>query len=233
VLAEPDLALGDCRIEWADAASARQRGDAAMIDEPSGVHRGCREPDKSEKPGGPVMTAPTASCRSPSWKEAERCRPRRGAFAADSESSNRGAADLEAVFDVPVKVHRRCWDARAWRSRSTHARPRNGARARPQGRRGDRHSTSRPPVARRRRCAGRQARVTYRDHQGGANLMPSRLPRSTPPPNLAPARGSPAQACEHRRRSTFPRMLPTLAHAPRSRRDGRQTHSCGTDRTGT
>src|SRR4030081_445381 len=27
-----------------------------------------------------------------------------GAFAADSQSSNRGAADLEAVFDVPVKV---------------------------------------------------------------------------------------------------------------------------------
>jgi flagellar motor switch protein FliN/FliY len=26
------------------------------------------------------------------------------AFAADSESSSRGAADLEAVFDVPVKV---------------------------------------------------------------------------------------------------------------------------------
>ena len=30
--------------------------------------------------------------------------PDAAAFARDSESTNRGAADLEAVFDVPVKV---------------------------------------------------------------------------------------------------------------------------------
>ena len=49
----------------------------------------------------------TAKCRSPTWKAAAKCRPSRTpAFwlADDSEAVTRGAADLEALFDVPVQV---------------------------------------------------------------------------------------------------------------------------------
>ena len=60
------------------------------------------------------------------------------AFAAsESENPSRGAADLEAVFDVPVKVSAVLGRARM--GRIAQAWSGSGARARPQGRRGDRH----------------------------------------------------------------------------------------------
>ena len=49
----------------------------------------------------------TARCRSPIWKAAAPCRRsriRRRSRPRGEEPATRGAADLEAVFDVPVQV---------------------------------------------------------------------------------------------------------------------------------
>ena len=49
---------------------------------------------------------PTAKSRSPTWRPAAQCRPSRTPARSPraTKAINRGAADLEALFDVPVQV---------------------------------------------------------------------------------------------------------------------------------
>ena len=71
------------------------------------------------------------------------------ALAHDDDSEHdRAAADLEAVFDVPVQVSAVLGRARMDVGELLKLGPGTRARARPQGRRGDRHLRQQPLVAR-------------------------------------------------------------------------------------
>ena len=88
----------------------------------------------------------------------------------EDEQASRIAADLEAVFDVPVQV-----SAVLGRSKMDVGellRTRHGARTRPPRRRSHRHLRQQPPGgARRSRAGGRQARRDHDgNHQGGTQL---------------------------------------------------------------
>jgi hypothetical protein len=96
---------------------------------------------------------------------------------SDSESVNRGAADLEAVFDVPVQVAAVLGRAHMEVGNLLKLGPGAVLELDRKGRRGNRHlrqqSTGR---TRRSRSCGRQARRDHdRNHQGGSQLMLSSI----------------------------------------------------------
>jgi Type III flagellar switch regulator (C-ring) FliN C-term len=90
----------------------------------------------------------------------------------EPESADHNAADLEAVFDVPVKISAVLGRARMEVGELLKLGPGAVLELLPQGRRGDRHLRQQPPGRPRRGGAGRgQARHNHdRDHQGGAQL---------------------------------------------------------------
>ncbi len=90
----------------------------------------------------------------------------------EDEQASRIAADLEAVFDVPVQVSAVLGRSKMDVGELLEARPRHRARTRPPRRRSHRHLRQQPPGgAWRSRAGGRQARRDHDgNHQGGTQL---------------------------------------------------------------
>ena len=109
VLAEPEIAPGDCRIEWADGGIRRESAATeqaieeavaryldARIDNTTNARRSLEVTDERRSQAG--------AARPRKRRSAAADGPGPFGNASDAESTTRGAADLEAVFDVPVKV---------------------------------------------------------------------------------------------------------------------------------
>ena len=104
---KPDIALGDCRIEWADGGVNRDSAaaDAAIGD---AVARYVSRPQQFRRhtermPGGAKNERRWQGPAARSGKRRTR-RPTTPLAAEAEGPTARGAADLEAVFDVPVQV---------------------------------------------------------------------------------------------------------------------------------
>ena len=110
MLAEPDIAPGDCRIEWADGGINRDRAATeAAIDEAVARYVAARTRRRRTERFLEIdaMSDDEARCRCPTSKtaaDAGRDGRRRAGAEPTTSSTTRGAADLEAVFDVPVQV---------------------------------------------------------------------------------------------------------------------------------
>ena len=111
VVAEPEIAVGDCRIEWADGGVVR---DAAKTDlaigNAIGRYLGARQTAAMPELGAiePGVSDMSDDSKVPLPEPGHASRRdaagRSGRRSPTAATPARGAADLEAVFDVPVQV---------------------------------------------------------------------------------------------------------------------------------
>ena len=108
VIGDPDIALGDCRIEWADGGLIRDRATIeAAIDESQPLRRrpyaGLPAQPSGHLPELERSDMSDDSRSAPNLEESA-VTPPDDPQAPTSRRGERTAADLEAVFDVPVHL---------------------------------------------------------------------------------------------------------------------------------
>ena len=105
ILAEPEIATGDCRIEWADGGVVLERAAIeAKIDELVARYMTSRTEAARATRRTSIMSDTDSQVPLPDLNGPGA--PRRSSDVSynEDEQAARIAADLEAVFDVPVQV---------------------------------------------------------------------------------------------------------------------------------